>query len=51
MGIGSALMYFVSPILESIAPFVPGEVFPHYFSGLFQNSLVAAVLVLSLIHI
>ena len=45
MGIGSALMHFVSPILESIAPFVPGEVFPHYFSGLFQNSLVAAVLV------
>ena len=45
MGIGSALMHFLSPILESIAPFVPGEVFPHYFSGLFQNSLVAAVLV------
>ena len=45
MGIGSALMHLVSPILESIAPFVPGEVFPHYFSGLFQNSLVAAVLV------
>ena len=45
MGIGSALMHFLSPILESIAPFVPGEVFPHYFSGLFQNSLVAAVMV------
>ena len=47
MGIGSALMQSVSPILESIAPFVPGEVFPYYFSGLFQNSLVAAVLVTS----
>ena len=47
MGIGSALMQLVSPILESIAPFVPGEVFPYYFSGLFQNSLVAAVLVTS----
>jgi len=45
MGIGSVLMHFVSPILESIAPFVPGEVFPYYFSGLFQNSLVAAVMV------
>lgn len=45
MGVGSALMRVLSPILESIAPFVPGETFPHYFSGLFQNALVASVLV------
>ena len=45
MGIGSSLMRVLSPILESIAPFVPGEVFPHFFSGLFQNALVASVMV------
>ena len=45
MGVGSAVMYVVSPILESIAPYVPGEVFPHFFSGLFQNALVASILV------
>ncbi|MDP6213108.1 MAG: metal ABC transporter permease, partial [Candidatus Thalassarchaeaceae archaeon] len=38
-------MRVLSPILESIAPFVPGEVFPHFFSGLFQNALVASVMV------
>lgn len=45
MGVGSSLMRVLSPILESIAPFVPGEIFPYYFSGLFQNALVASVLV------
>ena len=45
MGVGSAVMYVVSPILESIAPYAPGEVFPHFFSGLFQNALVASILV------
>ena len=38
-------MYFVSPILESVAPFIPGEVFPHFFSGLFQNALIASLMV------
>ena len=45
MGIGSILMGIISPMLESIAPFVPGDVFPHFFSGLFQNALVASVMV------
>lgn len=45
MGIGSVLMSFLSPILKEIAPFVPGQTFPYYFSGLFQNALVASVLV------
>ena len=45
MGIGSSLMRLISPVLESIAPHIPGEVFPHFFSGLFQNALVASVLV------
>ena len=45
MGIGSALMELISPVLERIAPYVPGEIFPHFFSGLFQNALVASVMV------
>ena len=45
MGIGSSLIRIISPVLESIAPHVPGETFPHFFSGLFQNALVASVLV------
>tara|TARA_B100000575_G_C23099498_1_gene634298 strand:- start:746 stop:1657 length:912 start_codon:yes stop_codon:yes gene_type:complete len=45
MGVGSALMELISPVLEQIAPYVPGEIFPHFFSGLFQNALVASVMV------
>ena len=45
MGVGSALMELISPVLERIAPYVPGEIFPHFFSGLFQNALVASVMV------
>ena len=45
MGVGSALMELISPLLERIAPYVPGEIFPHFFSGLFQNALVASVMV------
>ncbi len=45
MGIGSVVMSVVSPILEAIAPIVPGETFPHFFTGLFQNALVASIMV------
>ena len=45
MGVGSSLMELISPVLERIAPYVPGEIFPHFFSGLFQNALVASVMV------
>ena len=45
MGVGSALMELISPLLERIAPYVPGEIFPHFFSGLFQNALVASLMV------
>ena len=38
-------MELISPMLERIAPYVPGEIFPHFFSGLFQNALVASVMV------
>ena len=46
MGVGSELMSLISPIMEGIAPYVPGEVFPSFFTvSLFQNAFVAALLV------
>jgi len=46
MGVGSELMSLISPILESIGPYVPGEIFPAFFTvSLFQNAFVAALLV------
>ena len=46
MGVGSELMSLISPIMESIAPHVPGEIFPSFFTvPLFQNAFVAALLV------
>ena len=46
MGVGSELMSLISPIMERIAPHVPGEIFPSFFTvPLFQNAFVAALLV------
>ena len=46
MGVGSELMSLISPIMERIAPYVPGEIFPSFFTvPLFQNAFVAALLV------
>ncbi len=45
MGIGDLVMSALGPVLEFIAPVVPGEIFPHFFSGIFQNALVASVIV------
>ena len=46
MGFGSELMSLISPIMERIAPYVPGEIFPSFFTvPLFQNAFVAALLV------
>ena len=45
MGIGDSVMSVLGPVLEFIAPVVPGEIFPHFFSGIFQNALVASVIV------
>ena len=46
MGIGSILMSQISPIMERIATYVPGEIFPSFFTvPLFQNAFVAALLV------
>ena len=46
MGVGSELMSQISPIMERIAPYAPGEIFPSFFTvPLFQNAFVAALLV------
>ena len=46
MGVGSELMSLISPIMERIAPYAPGEIFPSFFTvPLFQNAFVAALLV------
>ncbi len=44
--IGEKLLQFTSPILEFIAPIVPGNIFPSYFEiELFQRALISAILV------
>lgn len=46
MGIGEYVMEVAQPLLEFIAPMVPGEIFPYFFTmEMFQRALVAAVLV------
>jgi zinc transport system permease protein len=46
MGVGSTLMDLIGPVLEFIAPMVPGEIFPYFFTmEMFQRALVAAILV------
>ena len=43
--IGRGTLRTVSPILEFLAPIVPGNTFPLYFEiGLFQSALIAAIL-------
>ena len=46
MGIGNIILKLVAPILELIAPLVPGEIFPYFFTmEMFQRALIAALLV------
>jgi len=46
MGIGVMLLEMVSPLMEAVAPYVPGDIFPYFFSlEMFQRALLAAVLV------
>ena len=46
MGVGSVMMSLISPAMERMAPYVPGEIFPSFFTvSIFQNALVAALLV------
>ena len=44
--VGEKLLEFLAPFLESIAPYMPGEIFPYFFSlTLLQRALIAAILV------
>ena len=46
MGIGSQVLEVIFPILESLEPLVPGEIFPYFFTlEMFQRALIAALLV------
>ena len=46
MGVGVFLLEIIAPLLEMIAPLMPGEVFPYFFTmEMFQRSLLAAILV------
>ena len=46
MGLGGVLMDIFSPLIELIAPVMPGEVFPFFFTmELFQRALLAAIMV------
>lgn len=46
MGVGVFLLEIVAPLLEMVAPLMPGEIFPYFFTmEMFQRSLLAAILV------
>lgn len=46
MGIGEIILYLVSPILVSLAPIIPGEIFPYFFEWeIFQRALISVILV------
>ena len=39
MGLGVWLHELVSPIMEAIAPYLPGDIFPYFFTvGMFQRA-------------
>ncbi len=46
MGIGVIILEIIGPILEILAPFMPGTIFPSFFKmEMFQRALIAALLV------
>ncbi len=46
MGIGTMILEIIAPLMESIAPMMPGVTFPKFFTlKMFQRSLLAAVMV------
>ena len=46
MGIGTIILKLFAPFLEFIAPLMPGEVFPYFFTmEMLQRSLIAALMV------
>ena len=46
MGVGATILKLVAPFLEFIAPIIPGEIFPYFFTmEMFHRALIAALLV------
>ena len=46
MGIGTIILDLIAPFLEFIAPHMPGDIFPYYFTmQMLQRSLIAALMV------
>jgi len=46
MGIGMLILEIVAPLLELIAPLMPGDYFPYFFKmEMFQRALIAALMV------
>ena len=46
MSIGAIILSLFAPFLEFIAQFMPGEVFPYFFTmEMLQRSLIAALMV------
>ena len=46
MTIGEVVLRIFTPFLEFIAPLMPGEIFPYFFTmEMFQRSLLAALMV------
>ena len=46
MGIGTIILEIAAPLLESLGPLMPGDVFPYFFTmEMFQRALLAAVIV------
>ena len=44
--VGEFLLKLVVPVLEALAPAVPGEIFPYFFTmEMLQRSLIAALIV------
>ena len=46
MGLGTFILDLLEPIMEFIAPILPGEIFPYFFTmRMFQRAILAAILV------
>lgn len=46
MGLGTQLLDVTSPVMEFLAPFMPGEIFPYFFTmELFQRAMLSALMV------
>ena len=46
MGIGTIILDLIAPFLEFIAPHMPGDIFPYFFTmQMLQRSLIAALMV------